>query len=119
MPYLYKKINTTQWFCYRVTETNPLLISIYPVNHFTASVLLRYCDDLWSSGDTTTKFHQSFEDLCFFSNDQLVLGTVTHEDICCIDPPNDDLKKAFYEIYPYWRETMLLFGSINLNDYIS
>ena len=38
------------------------------------------------------------EDLCFFINDRLLLGTVSHEYLCYAYPPTDEIEKKFMKL---------------------
>lgn len=103
--YLHRKIVTTRWFSYGRMEYNPLEVSLYPVNSSTKTLVYKYYHSFFldSLPAKSAERKQSFEDLCFFSNGKLILGTVSHEHICRIYPPDKSFKSQLMEIYSDWQ----------------
>lgn len=77
-PYLITTIHTSHWFSNYVPECSPLEVYLFQVNDQTKKVVLEEYDRLFS-GET---YFRKPEDICFFENGTLVLGTVLHEKIC-------------------------------------
>ena len=103
-PYLEKKIKTCKWFCYEVQKNSPLEVSLFLANESTKSIILKYFNELFLSHLVNGKREYSFqtlEDLCFFDHDKLFCGTVTHEDLCLVYPP-DEKFEYFMKQNRYW-----------------
>ena len=79
-PYVLRRLRTTRWFCYYTANSNPQRIALYPLNEQTKSILRAQYRGLfledWSG--RLPRWVPSMEDLCFFRNGTLVLGTVSH-----------------------------------------
>lgn len=97
--YIYKSFETYSWYCYKTYET-PLFIMMY---HSTPSLLeglVKYFDCLFPK-DT-----KGIEDLCFFKDNRILFGSVTHERIAQIVLSSEtDIKE--YEKFAAWKETVL------------
>lgn len=108
-PFQIGSFATIDWFCYHTTEENPLTILIYKTDEAAKNILLKYYQNLFlnTSDKTDISNRQNLEDLCFFSNGKLILGTVSHEYICHIYPPSGEIKQRIEAIYDKWemRET--------------
>ena len=87
-PYVLRRLRTTRWFCYYTANSNPQRIALYPLNEQTKSILRAQYRGLfledWSG--RLPRWVPSMEDLCFFRNGTLLLGTVSHERICMAYP---------------------------------
>lgn len=72
-------IQTNRWFCYMGTSPG-LSINLYRAAEEAKNAILQYINHLflWDN----EKNFCSLEDLCFFRENELFLGTVTHERIC-------------------------------------
>lgn len=119
--YTYAIITTTHWFNYITLPDNPLKRIIYHVNNETLSILNKYCHRLFlfDSRCPLSSWNQTLEDLCFFSDGKLFLGTVSHEYICEVFPPNSIVKSELFSIYPHWKEVEDSTEQIKLSDYLS
>ncbi|MDR0445434.1 MAG: hypothetical protein LBH17_00100 [Oscillospiraceae bacterium] len=102
-PYIEKEIDTNHWFSY-ITPEYTMKRILYPANHETKNIIEGYFDSLWLRTDLQGR-KQSLEDICFFSNDKQILGTVSHEYICGAFPPDDDFKSQLFDICNRWRES--------------
>ncbi|MCR5374946.1 MAG: hypothetical protein K6E39_06240 [Lachnospiraceae bacterium] len=97
-PYLIKDIKTTHWFSYYVLPDNKKHVHIF-----------RVCSE---SREIVTELYKSLffgmgegplEDICFFKDKKLFIGTVSHESICFLYPINDEMALAFKGICD-WEE---------------
>ena len=90
-PYIQGKIITTRWFCYGVSEKNPLHINLYQVNNTTKELMKEYYPWVFMEDGLSVRHQwvQDVEDMCFFKSNKLILGTVSHECICLAFPPKD------------------------------
>lgn len=59
------------------------------------------------------------EDLCIFGEDKLIMGTVSHEMICNVYPPDDNFLTQLMSDYGYWTYSDDDRGQIYLSDYIT
>ena len=82
-PYLLKKIDTTHWFHYYVPTCNLLNIQIYEANKKTKKIILNFYKNLFAHNKDGNIVNVP-EDLCFFKNEKLVLGTVSHDRIASV-----------------------------------
>ena len=101
------KLYTCHWHCYYVLDKQrPLVISIYKANEASKKIILKYSNNIYftnyeNSIDQTTGFVA--DDICFFHKDKLLLGTVSHAEICHIYPPSDEVLELFLE-NASWQE---------------
>lgn len=104
-PFLDRSFKTCRWFCYQVMETAPLEVSLYRATEESKAVLLKYFRELFLSrptGNGEWEYGtQTQEDLCFFRGDELLLGTVTHEGICHVYPPDEAFESTLRRNH-YW-----------------
>jgi len=101
--YFYKKIKTVHWFCYGVKKHQPLEIYIYKANNEAKSVIKKYYDNLFLEDAINKNLRNMPEDLCFYYKNKVVIGTVSHEYICWLFSPNEQIKKRFQKICS-WKE---------------
>ena len=73
-PFYVKTIQTYHWYCYRTYEY-PLSILVYRVNEEAKNILLKYYDNIYC------KPNFNIEDICFFKNNHIFFGSVSHEEI--------------------------------------
>lgn len=109
-PYLIKTIETQHWFSYYVPKSCKKRVYIFKVCEESVTALKEFYKGLFVDEDTRWT---TLEDLCFFLNKKLVLGTVTHEYICYFYPPTEELNEQFKELCD-WQE-----AEDNLNERIS
>lgn len=97
--YMHKSFETYSWYCYKTYET-PLAIILYRSTPSLLEGLVKYFDCLFP---TNTK---GVEDLCFFKNNKIMFGSVTHERIAQIVLSSEtDIKD--YEKFATWKDTVL------------
>lgn len=119
-PFLKKTIKTCHWFCYGVREDSPLDILIFQANRETEGSILKYFRDIFLHHRYNGEWRsstQTLEDLCFFSQNRLFLGTVTHEELCYIYPPDKQFE-SFIRGNSYWiAEVDSYKQQVNLSQY--
>lgn len=98
-PFYIKAFDTNRWFCY-FTLGGTIERLLFSTNLQTKVILQRYFDRLFL--DKTTH-HSGLEDLCFFYGNKLLLGTVSHEHICHVYPPDDLICQKFKQLGD-WEE---------------
>jgi hypothetical protein len=98
-PFLVKKLRVQKWFCYNLSPSNRFLeVHIYKATPLAKAILLKYFADAFlhqQENSSMVNSTQTLEDLCIFTENSLLLGTVTHEYMCHVYPPN---KKVEQEI---------------------
>ncbi len=88
-PYFLKKFHTYDWYGWVNSDID---VFVYQLCDGSKEILRQYCPDLLfhlRAGKRTKTFCE-FEDLCFYKNKTLILGTVSHEYMCTAYPPLTD-----------------------------
>ena len=97
-PYLLHTVNTQHWFSYYVPAGYEIKVNLYRSCEETSRILARlYPQLLGRSRESVT----NLEDICFFQNGKLFLGTVSHEYICYAYPPNNKFHDVLMNICPW------------------
>lgn len=119
--YRCRRIKTSQWFSYYRLPDNPLEIFLYPSNSSTLTILKKHYTGLFLDNvyDKSLQWKQSLEDLCIFGEDKLIMGTVSHEMICNVYPPDENFRTQLMSDYGYWRYRDDDREQICLSDYIT
>lgn len=105
-PYLIKSIKVKKWFGYDFTGTEHFSeVCIYRSETAAKDILLKYHQDLFlqevKDGEMVDST-QTLEDLCFFIDNRLFLGTIDHEGICILYP-SDKVDEQFILGLGEWR----------------
>lgn len=94
-PYLLRTIKTQHWFSYYVPTGYEITVNLYQSCEETKKILKQsYHRLLGRSPERVT----NLEDICFFQNGKLFLGTVSHEYICFAYPPNNQFYDTLTKI---------------------
>ena len=111
-PFLEKSVMTPVWFGYdmRIAPTKEdyweLKVMIYRTDPAAKDILLRYFDDIFlrklSQGDSFADLNLNLEDLCFFKDSKLFLGTISHESMLFIDAIDPELE-TFVKNHGKWE----------------
>lgn len=100
-PYRLQTIHSIKWFGYDLSNAPPgsewtMCIQIYSASDSTKSILKSYFNDIflgYASSDTLpNKF--TLEDLCFFKGKDIIVGSVSHEFILHVYPPNQTFEQT-------------------------
>lgn len=89
-PYFVQKFSTYTWYGWVDRE---LEIFVYRCCPETREILAEYCPELFiqSIRDHYTVIrHPEFEDLCFYRDGRMTLGSLSHEYMCTVYPPEND-----------------------------
>lgn len=93
---------TSHWFCYYVPESTPLEVYLFNADNDIKHVLMKYFDNLFqqerSLDGTWGNVKNLPQDLCFFMGNKLLLGTVSHENICYVYPPTKEIANQFLQL---------------------
>lgn len=122
MKVAHSKITTTHWFSFYVTEENPLEVLLFPLTVETKQLILDNCSNVFMDRPNDGGFahvRHSVDDLCLFSQNKLVFGTVSHEYICHVYPPNSEFQSQLQEIYHHWEYRDDDDQQIGISDYLS
>ncbi len=79
-PFKVKTITTDVWHCFRANPNEHFEIFLYNCNEKCKNILKQHTADLFFQ--TRGSINDLPEDICFFINNKLLLGTVSHEYIC-------------------------------------
>lgn len=122
-PYVITEVSTHGWFGYHpkgeIKATHiPLKRLLYSANTEAMQIIMKYNNDLWFGGNERWP-RQTLDDLCFFSNDKILLGTVSHEYICKAYPPDTAFETKLLELGSHWKKDNTQDKQICLSDYIT
>lgn len=121
-PFLIKKIRMQKWFCYDFSLRDGFMeVNIYKVTLTAKNILLKYFVDIFlheKKRDVMVDSTQTMEDLCIFTDDSLLLGTVTHESICHFYPPNETVERRIILTGRWEYSEDIPSEQINLNQII-
>ena len=77
-PYHLRYLETNHWFCYYTPEDRPRKVHLFQITPETRSIVLSAFKKLFFDD----KAWEEPEDICFFRNNRLILGSVSHEQMC-------------------------------------
>ena len=77
-PYHLRDLETNHWFCYYTPEDRPRKVHLFQITPETRSIVLSAFKKLFFDD----KAWEEPEDICFFRNNRLILGSVSHEQMC-------------------------------------
>lgn len=97
--YLKKTIQTYTWYQYKTIE-KPLHIEIYHSNMFVLDTILKQFDSLFNNQKN------GIEDLCFFHEENLIFGSVTHAKIAQLFLESE-VEILNFERFAKWRKVVL------------
>lgn len=107
-PFKVKTVKTLRWFCYdrRIPmrlwfrfylrrSKRIMKISVYQATSEAKAILLKHYSKLFLFAENCTHINSAptLEDLCFFTREKLFVGTVSHEYICYVYPPDETFEK--------------------------
>lgn len=101
-PFLDQEIKTLNWFGYNKTSrphtkdrTHAL---IYRAEASTKEILLRHLPNIFFRPEDRSIPYQTLEDLCFFFDGQLFIGSISHEYMLWAYPPNEEVELQLKQI---------------------
>lgn len=128
-PYLIKKYNTLKWFGYDYSqapcedEKYLIRVNMYEANDYTKKILLSHIDDIFLNRLVNGELIDddlSLEDLNFFINNTLVLGTVSHAMKAILYNNNDSFDELLGDIGNWEKgkenEKITIPSLLNQND---
>ena len=110
-PFLDREIKTLVWFGYDFRNPpegcyGDVHAMIYRAEPAAKVILLRYFDDIFlrkfSKGNSSYDLELTLEDLCFFHQTKLFLGTVSHEKMLSVEPIHKELED-FMKTHGKWK----------------
>lgn len=103
-PHRCGKVNTSRWFCYITLADNPIERFLYPASSDTMGILKKHYTGLFLDNvyDKSSEYKQSLEDLCFFRENKLIMGTVSHEKMCSVYPTDEDFSSRLLQCFGHW-----------------
>ncbi|MCL1988600.1 MAG: hypothetical protein FWG64_11630 [Firmicutes bacterium] len=115
------EILTANWHCFQIFDFDketgkPLLpfaglrVSLFKATEQAKKAILQNANNIFFT-------IESAEDICFFANNQLFLGTLSHEFMCNFYPQTVEMFEQFSK-YAIWQEYSRLLGEkILLSDF--
>lgn len=100
--FLEKEITTLKWFGYDYSvapeeDKREMNIYIYRATNEAKAILIRFFEDIFLREKKNMELvdsSQTLEDLCFFSANSIIVGTVSHEFLLEVFPPNLEFEQA-------------------------
>ena len=107
-PFCTDTLRVCDWYCnfdmsqyYMDTAANYRIeVQVYPSNKTTLDILKSKCDNIYLFGKGLIPMG---EDLCFFKNSELFMGTVSHEWMCGVYPLTDEMSQKL-QMYGKWKQ---------------
>jgi len=96
-PYLLKVIKSCHWFCYYVPERNIMEIQLFRACPETKKILRDHFNRYFYVENELQKSELP-EDVSFFRQNKLFMGTVMHEGMCYVYPPTEESAAEFMQI---------------------
>lgn len=120
-PFIVGRIREHNWFCYYYPSDSDYYIDgiIYKANIDSKKILLNYIADIFLHDKINDKLEEgthTLEDLCIFTDDSLLLGTVTHERICHVYPPNEHIESLILETGQWMEREDVAKEQINIHN---
>lgn len=111
-PFLIKEMFTPKWFGYDYSEAPPedqrqVKVYLYKAESGAKNILLKYFSDIFLRtfrNGVLQDSLQTIEDLCFFSQESIFVGTVSHEYLLGVFPPNEEFE-IFVKQLGDWKDT--------------
>lgn len=91
-PYKIRSIQSSHWFHMYTKKSDPIFVDLFHLNDITAKIISDVYSDLYLGYYSDCAWMP--EDICFFWNDRLWLGTVSHEDWCTVFPQNLQMEES-------------------------
>lgn len=117
-PYYKQKFLKPHWFCYYVPKSTPLEVSLFSADNDTKCMFMKSFDNLFQRerniDGTWGNVKNLPVDLCFFIGTVLLLGTVSHENICYVYPPTQDIADQFLKLGNWSAESYFPAEQISL-----
>ena len=124
-PFLVKQLHTSRWFGYNmarcpIPEQRLFTVNIYRATAEAKAVLLMHFSEIFlntAKSDGTLDLTQTLEDLCFFTDNELFVGTVSHASVLLVYPPDQSFADALptYGKWSYYNDNSM---QIKLADFL-
>ncbi len=118
-PFLIKRIKTHHWHCYYVPKGYLIHVFLYKVDMEAKEIIKKHFNNLFLKEQMNNKLGEVSklpEDLCFFIEDKLFVGTVSHEEICHVYPPGDQIYNEIHQLGDWTILDHLIEEQINLSS---
>lgn len=99
-------ITTSRWFGYNFPD-DTMEVLVYHACPEAESVLKEHCLNLFMDycQNHRPRGAPTLENLCFFGQDTMFIGTISHEFICAVYPPNGEFERCLLHIDRWQQET--------------
>lgn len=101
-PFLVKTLDTLKWFGYDFSlapeeDRRKMRVNIYGAEKVVKDILYKYFSDIFLrtfNNGVLSNSSQTLEDLCFLTTEEIFVGTVSHEYILEVFPPNEKFEQT-------------------------
>lgn len=98
--FFYKSFKTDIWYCYKALGT-PIHVALFHSNPNLLDGIMKCFDGLFPSQ------LQGVEDICFFDNENLLFGSVSHEGIAQLFV-SSEIELSIYTKFARWEKVSLI-----------
>lgn len=105
-PYLMKEVTTQHWHCHYVPNGYEIKVNLYKTCESSMAILLNHYDNLYLNSnhpESLSPINLLPENICFFKDELLFLGTVSHESICNLYLVSNHLLDVF-QVIGVWKQ---------------
>lgn len=94
-PFLIRRFQTRDWFCSKIEDGPPFIVTLYHATKEAKTIIRDTFNDIFltPTDNCTGAEEPTLEDLCFFADKVLFLGSLTHEYICDVYPLDDQFEE--------------------------
>lgn len=120
-PFLLQELSTQHWHSHYVPKGYEIKINLYNSNQFSQEIILKNYDNLFlksSYSNNPVPINMLPEDICFFKDNLLFLGTISHESICHLYLDNQIRLEDFENICEWEMVDLLDTERICINDLV-
>lgn len=101
-PFLMQEVRTPKWFGYDYTSRphakERTHAFIYRAESAAKEILLQHMPNIFFDEEDVDTPFPTLEDLCFFSDGQLFIGSISHEYMLWAYPPNEEIELQLKQI---------------------
>lgn len=116
-PFLVKKIKTHHWHCHYVPKGYLINVYLYRADIEAKEIIKSHFNNLYLKEQLENKIGNVSklpEDLCFFIGNKLFVGTVSHEAMCHVYPPEEIIGNKICQLGNWTNLDNLIEEQINL-----
>ncbi len=124
-PYELRTIQTAKWFANDLTSLPEeyawvMCQKMYRATEETKNILKKYFCEIFlgHASDETERKEYTLEDLCFFKEDKLFVGSISHEHMLYVYPPSDAFEREMTEL-GVWEDESKRVKEFTLDSFLT